>query len=176
MALDYFLRPAELAAREQRHRDFMQKIRLAGEYYRLNNNIPDQLIEEIHRVETGEYSSQYVSITARIIRLSTPISFAMLALRQDCHIDHTKLLNEVGQFRFSTLTEILEVTGGLEPSAIAPVGPFFFPGIFRLFVDYPVTTLPTLRFKAAHPDCWVMMSGKSYKRFVSEATIVDISK
>ena len=92
--------------------------------------------------------------------------FVMLVLPADLRFDNLKVksLLKAKDVRFASETEVLELTGGVQPGAVPPFGNLFH---LDVFVDPAVLANEEIVFNAGDRSFSVGMRSEDYKRIVS---------
>ena len=123
--------------------------------------------EEAAKVRTGYTLHQGAkAIIIRVKNNETDKRFVMLVFPADLRFDNKKIksLLNVKDIRFATEEEVEEITEGIKPGGVPPMGQLFD---LEVLADETLFTLEKIIFNAGDRRFSIAMNAEDYKRLVN---------
>jgi len=135
-----------------------------GATYRLLSHAECRTSEESHRARASQGEPEAVGAKALLVRQTQEACFALIVLPGFSRLDSKRVRKTLGSFRFASVDELADCTGGLVPGSIPPFAALFHPQVQVTYLDAAILQTSKVGFNAAVLDASIVMPTSEYMR------------
>jgi Ala-tRNA(Pro) deacylase len=150
--------------------------------YTLISHIETRTSDESARVRAEQGFTNLTGAKAILMKLEGKNSineFSIFVLPSHLKLNSKilkKRFSEIKSFRFATIEELAELTGGLVPGSLPPFAKPIFSNVDNLYVDEELALCDTVAFNVASLSQSLIMDGKDYIHVANPSLVFAFSQ